>query len=280
MQLFVVSKGRYLIFEIATFPLQATRSLTRTELARGLRAALGKWSEVKISVLFCSLPLKSTPSPLPLCWILCWVVCVCVCAAVRWRKCATTQWSEPEGCHGSLLTRTLLDFSEASTLPSMLYIPHRHAHLYRSLCLFSSVAIIWLVMLWWLLLTWWCFDPPYVVLYRGVAALCLNAQGRRNGEALVRFVSEEHRDLALQRHKHHMGNRYIEVTCLDEACQLSIRKISRFVQLHCGDKYSQISSSFPSNCRFTKQQEKTSWRLLEVFSFSYLFLVFWRRGLI
>ncbi|XP_053571184.1 epithelial splicing regulatory protein 1 isoform X2 [Bombina bombina] len=46
---------------------------------------------------------------------------------------------------------------------------------------------------------------------KGGAALCLNAQGRRNGEALVRFVSEEHRNLALQRHKHHMGNRYIEV---------------------------------------------------------------------
>ncbi|XP_041104714.1 epithelial splicing regulatory protein 1 isoform X1 [Polyodon spathula] len=46
---------------------------------------------------------------------------------------------------------------------------------------------------------------------KGGAALCLNSQGRRNGEALVRFVSEEHRDLALQRHKHHMGNRYIEV---------------------------------------------------------------------
>ncbi|XP_077384047.1 epithelial splicing regulatory protein 1 isoform X2 [Festucalex cinctus] len=46
---------------------------------------------------------------------------------------------------------------------------------------------------------------------KGGAALCLNAQGRRNGEALVRFVSEEHRDLALQRHKHHMGSRYIEV---------------------------------------------------------------------
>ncbi len=47
--------------------------------------------------------------------------------------------------------------------------------------------------------------------------MCLNAQGRRNGEALVRFVSEEHRDLALQRHKHHMGNRYIEVTRLNPA---------------------------------------------------------------
>ncbi|MBN3299338.1 ESRP2 protein, partial [Amia calva] len=46
---------------------------------------------------------------------------------------------------------------------------------------------------------------------KGGVALCLNAQGRRNGEALVRFVSPEHRDLALDRHKHHMGSRYIEV---------------------------------------------------------------------
>lgn len=43
-------------------------------------------------------------------------------------------------------------------------------------------------------------------------ALCLNAQGRRNGEALVRFINQEHRDLALERHKHHMGSRYIEVS--------------------------------------------------------------------
>nr|CAD7263610.1 unnamed protein product [Timema shepardi] len=36
-------------------------------------------------------------------------------------------------------------------------------------------------------------------------------QGRRNGEALVRFVSQEHTDMALKRHKHHIVNRYIEV---------------------------------------------------------------------
>lgn len=41
--------------------------------------------------------------------------------------------------------------------------------------------------------------------------MCLSAQGRRNGEALVRFMSQEHRDMALKRHKHHIGNRYIEV---------------------------------------------------------------------
>lgn len=46
---------------------------------------------------------------------------------------------------------------------------------------------------------------------RGGVALCLSPQGRRNGEALVRFVSQEHRDMALKRHKHHISNRYIEV---------------------------------------------------------------------
>lgn len=46
---------------------------------------------------------------------------------------------------------------------------------------------------------------------RGGVALCLSPQGRRNGEALVRFMSQEHRDMALKRHKHHIGNRYIEV---------------------------------------------------------------------
>lgn len=46
---------------------------------------------------------------------------------------------------------------------------------------------------------------------RGGVALCLSQQGRRNGEALIWFESEEHRDLALKRHKHHIGQRYIEV---------------------------------------------------------------------
>lgn len=47
--------------------------------------------------------------------------------------------------------------------------------------------------------------------FRGGVALCLSPHGRRNGEALVRFVSKEHRDMALKRHKHHIGSRYIEV---------------------------------------------------------------------
>ncbi|KAL8612408.1 hypothetical protein ACOMHN_008393 [Nucella lapillus] len=40
---------------------------------------------------------------------------------------------------------------------------------------------------------------------------CLSPQGRRNGEALIRFENDEQRDLALKRHKHHIGQRYIEV---------------------------------------------------------------------
>jgi epithelial splicing regulatory protein 1/2 len=50
-----------------------------------------------------------------------------------------------------------------------------------------------------------------IVVCRGGVALCLSPQGRRNGEALVRFINQEHRDMALKRHKHHIGNRYIEV---------------------------------------------------------------------
>lgn len=46
---------------------------------------------------------------------------------------------------------------------------------------------------------------------RGGVALCLSPQGRRNGEALVRMENDENRDLALKRHKHHIGQRYIEV---------------------------------------------------------------------
>lgn len=51
----------------------------------------------------------------------------------------------------------------------------------------------------------------WFVLLSGGVALCLSSQGRRNGEALVRFADEEHRNMALRRHKHHIGQRYIEV---------------------------------------------------------------------
>ncbi|XP_076335363.1 epithelial splicing regulatory protein 1-like isoform X2 [Tachypleus tridentatus] len=66
-------------------------------------------------------------------------------------------------------------------------------------------------------LPWQSSDQDIARFFRGLnivkggVALCLSPQGRRNGEALVRFVSQEHRDMALKRHKHHIGQRYIEV---------------------------------------------------------------------
>lgn len=66
-------------------------------------------------------------------------------------------------------------------------------------------------------LPWQSSDQDIANFFRGLniakggVALCLSPQGRRNGEALVRFISEEHRDMALRRHRHHIGNRYIEI---------------------------------------------------------------------
>ncbi|XP_070498855.1 RNA-binding protein fusilli isoform X5 [Chironomus tepperi] len=66
-------------------------------------------------------------------------------------------------------------------------------------------------------LPWQSSDQDIAKFFRGLnvakggVALCLSPQGRRNGEALIRFVSQEHRDMALKRHKHHIGSRYIEV---------------------------------------------------------------------
>ncbi|KAL3080336.1 hypothetical protein niasHS_012441 [Heterodera schachtii] len=45
----------------------------------------------------------------------------------------------------------------------------------------------------------------------GGVALCLGPEGRRSGEALVRFARADQRDLALQRHRRHLHARYIEV---------------------------------------------------------------------
>lgn len=66
-------------------------------------------------------------------------------------------------------------------------------------------------------LPWQCTDQDVAKFFRGLniekggVALCLSIQGRRNGEALVRFTTIEQRELALRRHKHHIGPRYIEV---------------------------------------------------------------------
>lgn len=64
-------------------------------------------------------------------------------------------------------------------------------------------------------ISFYCYSVLNIIFphcfYRGGVALCLSPQGRRNGEALVRFQDQEMRDLAIRRHKHHIGQRYIEV---------------------------------------------------------------------
>ncbi|KAL5286450.1 ESRP2 family protein [Megaselia abdita] len=66
-------------------------------------------------------------------------------------------------------------------------------------------------------LPWQSSDQDIAKFFRGLnvakggVALVLSPLGRRNGEALIRFISQEHRDMALKRHKNHIGNRYIEV---------------------------------------------------------------------
>ena len=67
---------------------------------------------------------------------------------------------------------------------------------------------IWKVLSWINIL----YTTNLNLIYRSGVALCLNLKGRRNGEALVRFDCQEHRDMALRRHKHHLLGRYIEVS--------------------------------------------------------------------
>ena len=59
--------------------------------------------------------------------------------------------------------------------------------------------------------SWSIFPQSNTISCRGGVVLCLNPQNRRNGLAYVRFINQDHRDMALQRHRHHLGNRYIEV---------------------------------------------------------------------
>nr|CAH8873712.1 unnamed protein product [Trichobilharzia regenti] len=46
---------------------------------------------------------------------------------------------------------------------------------------------------------------------KGGISLVLSKIGRRNGEALIQFADSEQQGLALRKHKHHVGKRYIEV---------------------------------------------------------------------
>ena len=48
--------------------------------------------------------------------------------------------------------------------------------------------------------------------------MCLSPHGRRNGEALACFKDKLLTEVAIARHKHHMGKRYIEVRVNNIIC--------------------------------------------------------------
>ena len=54
----------------------------------------------------------------------------------------------------------------------------------------------------------------YVFLDRGGIVFCINAVGRRTGEAIVVLENEEHASLALKRDRHYLGKRYVEVIAI------------------------------------------------------------------
>jgi hypothetical protein len=66
-------------------------------------------------------------------------------------------------------------------------------------------------------LPWQASDEDVALFFAGLniapggVALCLSQDGRRNGEAIVKFETRSHRELALQRHRQFLHNRYIEV---------------------------------------------------------------------
>uniref|UniRef100_A0A7E4V9X7 RRM domain-containing protein n=1 Tax=Panagrellus redivivus TaxID=6233 RepID=A0A7E4V9X7_PANRE len=66
-------------------------------------------------------------------------------------------------------------------------------------------------------LPWQASDQDVALFFAGLniaaggVALCLSPDGRRNGEALVRFETRAHREMALARHRHFLHSRYIEV---------------------------------------------------------------------
>ncbi|CAF1485782.1 unnamed protein product, partial [Adineta steineri] len=95
-------------------------------------------------------------------------------------------------------------------------------------------------------LPWQCTDQDVAKFFRGLdiekggVALCLSTQGRRNGEALVRFSKVAHRELALRRHKHHIGQRYIEVYKASGRDFLNVAGALRRHKHHIGQRYIEV----------------------------------------
>ena len=66
--------------------------------------------------------------------------------------------------------------------------------------------------------------------------VCLSPHGRRNGEALACLSDKLLTELAIARHKHHMGKRYIEVRV--------VYIIQYRFYFHTGQVYNELTEEF------------------------------------
>ncbi|KAI6230095.1 hypothetical protein M3Y99_01100200 [Aphelenchoides fujianensis] len=92
-------------------------------------------------------------------------------------------------------------------------------------------------------LPWQASDEDIALFFAGLniapggIALCLGNEGRRNGESLVCFESNAHRELALRRHRNFLHNRYIEVyrSTGEEFLRVAVGSDSEALRFVCRD---------------------------------------------
>ncbi|CAD5206818.1 unnamed protein product [Bursaphelenchus okinawaensis] len=92
-------------------------------------------------------------------------------------------------------------------------------------------------------LPWQASDQDIALFFAGLniapggIALCLGNEGRRNGESLVCFECNSHRELAIRRHRKFLHNRYIEVyrSTAEEFLEVAVGSDSDTLKFVCRD---------------------------------------------
>ncbi|TKR93801.1 hypothetical protein L596_008193 [Steinernema carpocapsae] len=134
---------------------------------------------------------------------------------VNIEKCATGIASESPETDLRQMCK-LIEMAQQQDVPLVAHIEEVKIQLEQSIC-FDTTSLEPDVVVRARGLPWQASDQDVANFFAGLniapggVALCLSAEGRRNGEALVRFDDATQRTLALQRNRHFLNNRYIEV---------------------------------------------------------------------
>ncbi|KAK0425493.1 hypothetical protein QR680_009234 [Steinernema hermaphroditum] len=134
---------------------------------------------------------------------------------VNIEKCATGIASESPEADVRQMSK-LIEMAQQQDVPLIAHIEEVKTQLEQTVC-FDMSAVEPDVVVRARGLPWQASDQDVANFFAGLniapggVALCLSAEGRRNGEALVRFDDASQRTLALQRNRHFLNNRYIEV---------------------------------------------------------------------